>query len=101
MTSSSPGRRAVITEWLIVLGMEIGGFFATLFPEWEIPAWMVEHRTTLVDMLETYNGFGVWVNWPVLGLCVAAVGVAYASGLGVRLARAVAAHVPQFGGAGA
>lgn len=91
----------MITEWLISLGLGVVTWIATLFPEWEIPEWVTENQQTSVQLLQSYEGLGVWVDWNALGVAIVATTTVYGVGLSVRGIRAALAHIPQFGGGGA
>lgn len=90
----------MIAEFLADLAMNFAIWVAGLFPEWELPPWVHDSRSQLVDMIETYNGLGVWIDWGILGVCITATATTYAVMLGIKLVRAVIAHIPQIGGRG-
>lgn len=90
----------MIAEFFSDLGMNIAIWITTLFPEWEIPEWVHDSRGTLLGLLQTHSGLGVWVDWGVLGLCITATATTYGVMLLVKLIRAALGHVPQVGGKG-
>lgn len=89
----------MITEWLVGMVEDLLIFIANLMPSWS-PGEMAGARSTLMGLLETFGGFGVWIDWTLLGVCMAAVVGAWAVAVGTKLIRALLAHVPQFGGSG-
>lgn len=91
----------MITDWFVSMSFDIAVWFASLFPEWEVPAWMTDARGMTIGLLEQFGtGLGVWIDWGVLGVCMIAVASAYGISFLILLFRRVFAHVPQFGGGG-
>lgn len=90
----------MIIEWLIAVAADVAIWMATLFPEWELPAWLLDPQGPMRIMLEGYNGLGVWFDWGVLGTCVVATVTAFVAGGGTKLLRSVATHLPFVGGSG-
>lgn len=90
----------MISEWVAGIAVELVAWIASLFGDFEIPQWAYDSRGVMIDLLQTYSGLGVWVDWQALGICMAAVGGVYAIGVSIKLLRVVVAHIPQFGGAG-
>lgn len=90
----------MIAEYFGQLAVDFVVFLSNLFGDYQIPPELTSARGTMLVLLESSVGLGVWVDWNVLGLVMAAVGLVYGIGLSIRLIRAVVAHVPQFGGAG-
>lgn len=90
----------MITEWFVWIAEQFVGWLAEMFGEWTPPPEMASAATTINALLEGMAGFGVWVDFGVLATCVGiAVGV-WTTVIIIKLARAIAAHVPLFGGAG-
>lgn len=90
----------MITEWFVQLSFTVSGWVAGLFPDFEIPQWMLDSRGAMVGFLESMSGLGVWVDWGALALCVGAVAAAYGIGILIKLIRVGISHVPFFGGSG-
>lgn len=76
------------------------GMLGDTFGPWEPPAQLTDGAAGVNDVLQSFTGMGVWVEWPVLAGCVAVQVGVWLSVLLIKLARAIAAHVPAFGGAG-
>lgn len=90
----------MIVEWLISLGATVSNWFASLFPVWDVPEFLVDFDATLNDVLGNLSGVGAWVDWLYILLIVTAVMAVWGIALLIKVARAVAAHVPFVGGAG-
>jgi hypothetical protein len=90
----------MIAEWFGEVVIAFVAWLASIWGDFEIPQWAYDSRGTMIDLLASYSGLGVWVDWQALGICMAAVGATYALGLVVRLIRVLVAHIPQFGGGG-
>lgn len=91
----------MIVEWLIGLGAIVSDWFASLFPtDWEIPPFLAGLDETVNDILANLSGVGVWADWVYIIGVVGVVLALWATALLIKVARAVAAHVPFFGGAG-
>ncbi len=90
----------MISEWFLNLAAGFVGWLAGLFGEWTPPAELTDMAGSAGYLMGQFASLGVWVNWPVVIGCVtASVGV-WAVVVGIKLVRAVAAHIPLFGGAG-
>lgn len=89
----------MITEWLVAVVQDLLVFVANLLPSWS-PGDMAAARSTLVNLVQQFADFGVWVDWTLLGVCMAAVTTAWAVAVGTKLIRALLAHLPGVGGAG-
>lgn len=90
----------MITEWLISLSVGFVEWIASMLGPWEPPQELLDMVDGVTGILATFSSLGVWVNWVVLGGCVTvAVGV-WVAVVGIKLIRAVLAHIPLFGGAG-
>lgn len=91
----------MIVEWIVGLAAGIGSWFAGLFPtDWEPPEFLVDLDGTLNGVLANLGGVSVWADWVYIFAVVGAVLLIWGIGLVIKLARAVAAHIPFFGGAG-
>lgn len=90
----------MITEFFIGLGLSIARWFVGLFPEWQAPAGFASLDDTVNGFFARFDGVGVWAPWGLLGVCIAVALSVWGIGLVVKLARAIAAHIPFFGGAG-
>ena len=91
----------MITDYFLQLAAQFIAWIATLWPDFEVPQWMLDARPSLITLMESFNGLGAWVDWDVLGICIAAVASVYGIALLIRVIRAAVAHIPQFGGGGA
>jgi hypothetical protein len=90
----------VIVEWLIFVGASISEWFASLFPVWDPPEFLVTFDDQLNGIMANLSGVGVWADWVYILIVVGVVIVVWGFSLLIKLARAVAAHIPFFGGAG-
>lgn len=91
----------MITEFLIGVGVAIANWIATLFPQdWEPPTFITELDTTVNSVIANVDGMAVWADWAYILAVVGVVVLVWGIGLSIKLARAVAAHIPFFGGAG-
>lgn len=91
----------MITEALVRVALGFVAWVATLFPDWQLPDWVSSMQETELQLLQTYHGLGVWVDWAAMGWAISAVAATYGIGFGIRMVRALLAHIPQFGGSGA
>lgn len=91
----------MIVELMAQVGANFVIWLASVMPEFEIPEFMLDQRSALIDVLQNFEGLGVWVDWQVLGFCLTATSVCFVIGLSARALRAIIAHIPQFGGGGA
>lgn len=90
----------MIVEWLISVGAAISEWFAGLFPTDAPPAFVTEFGSLMTTLLDNLDGVAVWADWIfVLGVVSAVLGV-WVTGVLIKFIRAVAAHIPFFGGAG-
>jgi len=90
----------VITEWFLTLMADFVGMLADAFGPWTPPSELVNATSGANSALANMQGVGVWVNWPVLMGCIATSVAVWGGVLVIKLVRAIAAHVPQFGGGG-
>lgn len=90
----------MIVEWFMQMSGGFLDWLATLFPPVELPEW-VEHPFDGVDaIVGVVVGAGTWVDFVVLGGVALAVLAVYVVGVGIRLVRAIIAHIPAIGGGG-
>lgn len=90
----------MITEWLISVGAAISDWFVSLLPTDPPPAFIQNFNSMMNSLMSNLSGVSVWVDWAfVLGV-VGVVLAVWVTGFGVKFVRAVAAHIPFFGGAG-
>lgn len=78
----------------------MSNWVASWFPTDDAPSWLAGADDTVNGVLDNLNGVGVWADWVYILVVVGSVVGIWVIGLLVKLARAVAAHIPQFGGAG-
>lgn len=90
----------MITEWFLELVAGVLGWLADAFGEWEPPQELVDASAGVNGFLANFSGLGAWVSWPVLASCVAAALLVWLTVVGIKLVRAIVAHIPAFGGAG-
>lgn len=90
----------MIVEWLSNVGTAIVVWFTSTITGWEPDPWFVDLGDTINTFCEGLFGLGIWVNWVVVGACVATVFASWLLFGNVKFARAVAAHFPIVGGAG-
>lgn len=88
----------MIVDWLLSLMVGMVGWITDLMT-WE----GAQPRDVFADfefMVRQFGSVGVWVDWASFSAAIAiSIGV-WLVCAGVKLVRAIAAHVPQFGGAG-
>ncbi|KRA23520.1 hypothetical protein ASD65_03100 [Microbacterium sp. Root61] len=90
----------MISEWFLGLAVGFVQWLAGVFGEWTPPPELTGASSAVNGIIGSLAGMGVWVAWPVLGACVGAAITAWAIVVGIKLVRAVIAHIPAFGGAG-
>ncbi len=90
----------MIVEWLVGLGANISAWFASLFPDWTPPDFLVHLDTQVNGVLANLTGVGVWADWSYILVVVVGVLTVWVTAAIVKLARAVASYIPFFGGAG-
>lgn len=91
----------MIVEFFTGLGVNIAIWLASFFPtDWEVPEFLLTFDQTVNGLLAMLTGVSVWVDWTVAITCVSVVMATWVIALGVKVVRALIAHVPQFGGAG-
>lgn len=90
----------MLVEWFLTFCATILGLIAGLFGAWDAPAELLNATGAARDLLTQFASVGVWINWPVLNGCITATVITWATVLLIRLARAVLAHFPAFGGSG-
>jgi hypothetical protein len=90
----------VISEWFMNMAAGFVEWLASLFGEWEPPTQLTDMADSAGYLVGQFASLGVWVNWPVLIGCVAASVAVWTVVVGIKLLRAVVAHLPEWGGAG-
>ena len=75
-------------------------WLAGLFPEWEIPEFFAEFDATINSLMGSLHGVAVWADWAYILVVVSSVVFVWGFAFIVKLARAVAAHIPFVGGSG-
>lgn len=90
----------MISEFFLGLAQQFVTWLAGLFGTWTPPQQLTDMATGVSDLVTTFASLGVWVDWGVLGGCVTAAVAAWGIVLGIKVVRAVAAHIPAIGGAG-
>lgn len=90
----------MIVEWFLDLCAGVLGMLADAFGPWEPPTELVDASEGVNGLLTNWSGMSVWVEWTVLAACVGVQIAVWAGVVGIKGIRAIAAHIPQFGGAG-
>lgn len=90
----------MISEFFLTLAAGFVSWLGSLFGEWEPPPELVDMATGANDLVMQFASLGVWVDWGVIAGCVAASVATWAIVLGIKVLRALAAHIPVIGGAG-
>lgn len=90
----------MISEFFLTLAANFVSWLASLFGEWTPPAELADMSTQASYLVTQFASLGIWVNWPVMGACAAAAVATWGIVLGIKVVRALAAHVPVFGGSG-
>jgi hypothetical protein len=88
----------MIVEWLLGLGETISEWLAGLMTfEGVNPEAVWSQMSGLVAQ---FGSLGAWIAWGTIGTAVGVAISVWLVCLGIKVTRAVLAHVPQFGGAG-
>lgn len=90
----------MVIDWLLQLVQGFVGWVASLFPPVELPDWLTGMIGSVNDFLGTVDGLGGWFPWPVLATVLATLVTFYAVAFGIKLVRAILAHLPEIGGSG-
>lgn len=91
---------AVILEWLMGVGADLGSLIASWFPPLDLPVWVTDPLGELGGVFATVQGIGWWVPvTPILSI-LTALGGFYVVAFGIRLVRMIVGHIPQIGGNG-
>lgn len=90
----------MITQWLIDMTLQVLSWVGSLFPAWDPPTQLTSMTQGVNDVLSGMAGFGTWVDFPTLTVCVLVQIATWVVVVLIALVRAVAAHIPLFGGAG-
>lgn len=88
----------MIVEWWIGVVSSFVDWVASLFPTWSAPD--LDPSSGIGQVVSAGASLGNWVPWTVLLFCVGVVVAAWLVTLGIKIVRALIAHVPEFGGAG-
>lgn len=91
----------MIIEWLVGVAMGIATWFTGLFAtDWEVPTFLSGLDNTLNSVFANISGVSVWADWGFIIAVVLVVVSTWAVGLSVKVVRAIASHIPFFGGSG-
>ncbi|GAA2084158.1 hypothetical protein GCM10009840_21060 [Pseudolysinimonas kribbensis] len=90
----------MIVQWLIDVATGFAAWFASLFPVWEPPEWLVHLDDQVNPVLDNLAGVGAWVDWTFILAVVSAVLLCWGITLSIKVLRAVASYLPFIGGAG-
>jgi hypothetical protein len=90
----------VITEWFIWLGLTIAGWFVSLFPTGDPPAFIGTIDDQWNSITGAASGIGVWVDWTYVLVVFGVVLGVYVAMFIVKLVLKIAAFIPFFGGSG-
>lgn len=91
----------MITEWLLGLGQTVVTWFASLFPPAdEMPDFLRDLDSTISGLLSNLSGIGAWVDWAYIIVIVLAVAGLWLVAFGIKVLRALIAHLPLIGGKG-
>lgn len=90
----------MITEFFLRLLADFNMFVTGLFPDWELPDWMVDFAPAVSGLIGFIADTGAWIDWTVLIAVTTSVAATFTVVLLIRLIRAIAAHIPFFGGSG-
>lgn len=88
----------MITEWFIGVGTTIGAWFASILPNFDVPAWFGQLGTNINQFFNSAAGLGPFVDWNFLAVIAGVPIGLWSLGMMFRLARWVLSHVPFFGG---
>lgn len=90
----------MIVEWLIRIGLKIAGWFMSLFPNTDPPAFLSTLDTQWNTVVAGASGMGVWVDWAYVLVVLGAVLAVYVAMFLVKVLMKVAAFFPFLGGSG-
>lgn len=90
----------MVVEWIMSIAVEFVGWVVALFPQWDVPAWLLDVDDVANQILAGLTGLGAWVNWGLLFACFALQLTTFLVCLGIKGLMKLAAHFPQFGGSG-
>jgi hypothetical protein len=57
----------VITEWLAGVFTGFISWLSTLVPSFTLPSWFTGFGASYNAFFASFNGFGVWANWTLIG----------------------------------
>lgn len=90
----------MIVEWFLNLCAGVWSSLSGLFPEWSMPAELADPNAGLGQIFALGQGLEPFVNWPVVTALGAIPLVVWSIGVGWKLLRQAASHIPFFGGHG-
>ncbi|MDI1338133.1 MAG: hypothetical protein PSU94_18280 [Lacunisphaera sp.] len=90
----------MILEWLLGIGVTIGDWFASLFPDVEVPPFLTGLDSMLNDLFAQLGGVSVWADWGFIFVVVGVVVVVWGIAFTIKIVRAIASYLPFIGGAG-
>lgn len=90
----------MIVEWLIYISTGFGEWVASLFPELDIPAELVNLDDSVNNLFGYGEGLGAFIPWGIIGTLAAIPLIVWIAGLTIKTARALFAHIPFIGGRG-
>lgn len=90
----------MIVEWLMTVSSGFVDWFASLFPQLELPAELVNVDDALNTVASYGDGMGAFVNWTIVGLIAAVPITVWCAGFLIKIARVLIAHIPFVGGKG-
>lgn len=88
----------MITEWFVSVGVNVGAWFASILPGFDVPAWFAALGSNINLFFAGAAGLGPFVDWAFLATIAAIPIGLWSLGMMFRLARWVLSHVPFFGG---
>lgn len=90
----------VISEWFITMGVAIGDWFISLFPEWQPPAELEAFDSTVNGFIAPFAGLSAWIPWVLVFLCVGVALLVWLIGWGVKSISWLWGQIPVIGGSG-
>lgn len=90
----------MIIEWLVTVAAGASGWLGDIIPDWTPPDFLIGFSGLFNDLTANIGGLGVWADWGyIIGIVTVVISV-WGITLLVRVARALGAHIPFFGGNG-
>lgn len=90
----------MIVEWGMDVGTALVVWLTSLISDYTVPEWFASIGSVINGFFGGLSGTGVWVNWPLVGVCASAVMASWLVFSNIKLARVGFSHVPQVGGGG-